>query len=138
MTKIVKEFELQRKTGKNSSLAKGNEMISANDRLNPIVKSKITKHLRELAYQMSEPLAEPFSPDKPCKVDVIVFAPTRRRMDAPNWYPTVKALIDGMTDADILTDDNNHIIKKMSFAYGGLSGTKKYKLKIIITELEKK
>lgn len=138
MTKIIKEFELQRRTGKNSSLAKGNEMISANDRLHPIVKSKITKHLRELAYNMSEALEEPFSPENPCKVDVVVFAPTRRRMDAPNWYPTVKALIDGMTDANILTDDNNKIIKKTTFTYGGLSGSKKYKLKIILTGLEKK
>lgn len=138
MTKLIKEFELQRKSGKNSSLAKGNEMISANDRMHPIVKSQITRHLRDLAYNMSEALDPPFSPEKPCKVDVIVFAPTNRRMDAPNWYPTVKALIDGMTDANILTDDNNTIIKKMSFAYGGLSGSKKYKLKIIFTELEKK
>lgn len=32
--------------------------------------------------------------------------PTNRRRDPGNWYPTVKACIDGLVDAGILRDDN--------------------------------
>lgn len=59
-----------------------------------------------------------YSSDKPCKVLVTVYAPTRRRLDPPNLYPTVKALIDGLTDANLWPDDNHEVIKMMSFQYG--------------------
>lgn len=55
-------------------------------------------------------------------VRVTVCAPTRRRMDPPNFYPTVKALIDGLTDAGWWEDDNFSQLLEMSFRYGGLSG----------------
>ena len=72
-----------------------------------------------------------YSPDKPCKVLVTVYAPTRRRLDPPNLYPTVKALIDGLTDANLWPDDNHEVIKMMSFQYGGLSG-ESGKFKIVL------
>ena len=31
----------------------------------------------------------------------------RRRRDVPNFYPTVKALIDGLVDAKVLDDDSS-------------------------------
>lgn len=31
----------------------------------------------------------------------------RRLRDAPNYYPTIKAAIDGLVVADVLDDDNN-------------------------------
>lgn len=126
------EFILKRKSG-NASLKKGNEMISSNDRYHPVVKSQITKHLRALSAEKSKGLVTtPFSPENPCTVLITVYAPTKRRMDSPNWYPTVKALLDGMTDANVWTDDDNRVIKLVSFRYGGLSGDKKYKLVITI------
>ena len=36
-----------------------------------------------------------------------------------------QALLDGLTDAEIWTDDNFNIIKRVSFEHGGLSGTQK-------------
>lgn len=39
------------------------------------------------------------------------------RYDPPNYWPTVKALIDGMTDAGLWPDDNGHIIPRTSFDY---------------------
>ena len=53
-------------------------------------------------------------------------------MDPPNLYPTVKALLDGFTDSGLWTDDNYQIIQKLSFVYGGLSNSKKYKLEILV------
>lgn len=66
-----------------------------------------------------------------------MYSPTRSRLDPPNLYPTVKAIIDGMTDAGIWIDDNHKVIKKMSFADGGLSNEKgHYKLVLDVKEVK--
>ena len=46
-------------------------------------------------------------------------------MDPPNWNPTVKALLDGLTDAGQWTDDNKQVILEVSYRYGGLTKTPK-------------
>ena len=46
--KQVFTFELQRKSG-NKGIKGGNQMISTNDRMHPMVKSQISRYLRELA-----------------------------------------------------------------------------------------
>lgn len=117
-------------------------MISANDRLHYQQKGKITRFLRELAkYEGQNTLKDwyglPFSKDKPCKVRVVIFPPKNYSYDPPNWSPTSKALLDGLTDAEFWTDDNYNIIKEVSFSHGGKSGTEKYKIKLEITEIEK-
>ena len=77
----------------------------------------------------------PYTEDKPCEVRVIVYAPTKRKYDPPNWSPTTKALLDGLTDAEIWTDDNINIIKRVSFEHGGLSGNKNYRIELNIHEV---
>lgn len=112
------------------------EMISSNDRLHFRKQANITKFLRQLAKLKASGSSVSYSPKKPCKVSVAVFSPTRRRLDPPNFYPTIKAILDGFTDAGIWTDDNHEIIKSLSFEYGGLSGIKSmYKLVIEIEEV---
>lgn len=64
-------------------------------------------------------------------INVTVCPPTRRRLDPPNLYPTVKALIDGLTDACWWSDDDFTHLLYTSFRYGGLSG-EKGKWKIIL------
>lgn len=128
---IILTFELSRK-----------QMISANDRLHFQQKAKITRFLRELAkYEGQNTLKDwyglPFAKEKPCKVRVVIFSPTLRKYDPPNWSPTTKALLDGLTDAEFWTDDNYNIIKEVSFLHGGKSGTQNYKIKLEITETEK-
>ena len=50
---------------------------------------------------------------------------------------TVKALVDGMTDAGLWVDDNHEIIKYMTFEFGGLSQIKdKYKIEIEVEETD--
>nr|DAJ84055.1 MAG TPA: Endodeoxyribonuclease RusA [Caudoviricetes sp.] len=127
---IILEFELNRK-----------QMISANDRLHFQKKAKLTHFLRELAkYKGSDVLRDyfrlPFSEEKPCNVRVITFSPTARIYDPPNWSPTSKALLDGLTDAGCWIDDNYNIIKETSFSHGGKSGTKNYKIKLEIVEVK--
>jgi hypothetical protein len=41
----------------------------------------------------------------------LVFPKGRRRRDPANWYPTVKACVDGLIDAKVLPDDDaDHLI----------------------------
>lgn len=138
------DFVLTRKGGKNNSLANGNQIINANDRMNWRVKGLIAQFLRQLGhdkavdsyYSPDNPL---FSPEKPCTVSILVLAPTRRRFDAPNLYPTVKPLVDGMTDAGVWSDDNNHVIKSMTFATSEqLSGISAYIVSISIDNFQYK
>lgn len=133
-------FALQRKGG-NKSLKQGNEMISSNDRMHYAVEMKINKHLREIGRYVvlsEKGLTEPiYSPDKPCDVLVIVNPPSRRRIDPANFYPTVKPLIDGMTDANMWTDDNAEIVQSVKFELGEVTDDKKYHLDILIKGVEK-
>lgn len=134
------EFELSRKTGKNKSLAKGNQMINSNDRYHFILKSQLTEYLRTLACEKVREqsgtelvLGERYNEDNPCTILITICPPTNRRMDAPNFYPTVKALIDGMTDAGLWSDDNNDVILMTAFKRGETTTNKKYTVKITIT-----
>lgn len=140
-------FELDRsvskKTDRNAAKRKVcrtvNEMINSNDRRHFRATANLVTHLRTLSRTQAMSKApssgyEPFSKDKPCHIGIRICPPTKRRMDAPNWYPTVKALIDGLTDAGVFTDDNNNVITSMTFFPGNISGTKKYRIEIMIKE----
>ncbi|HEL2057735.1 TPA: hypothetical protein TY768_000903 [Streptococcus suis] len=120
------EFELHR----NTRISSVNMVLNSNDRLDPRAKAKVTRKLRDLAKYVTKATIgygfEPFSPEKPCHVLVKIFSPAKTRLDPPNLYPTVKALIDGMTDAGLWLDDNHTVIKSMTFEYAGLSNLKNY------------
>lgn len=105
------------------TLKGGNQMISTNDRLHHHTKAQLTQYLRQLAG-LETPTTQ-FSPERPCRVIINVWSPTRRTMDPPNWNPTVKALLDGLTDAGQWTDDNKQVILEVSYRYGGLTKTPK-------------
>lgn len=115
------EFTLKRKSG-NVGVNKGNELINSNDRPHYAVRSTIVKFLRELSHDtfvedhggLSDSLPM-FDIDRPCRVIISVDAPTRRKMDTPNWYPTIKALLDGLTDANLWSDDDDSIIHELIF-----------------------
>ncbi|HFR3675364.1 hypothetical protein [Streptococcus suis] len=101
-------------------------------------KAKITAYLRQIG-RLNVPKGKyvTHTKNRPCGLVVTIYAPTKRRMDPPNFYPTVKALVDGMTDAGIWTDDSHEVIKFMTFEYGGLSGLKdKYRVEIEVEEVE--
>ena len=113
------------------------EMLNANDRPHWTQKAKITAFLRHIGrLKVSECKYTAYTKKRPCGLVVTIYAPTKRRMDPPNFYPTVKALVDGMTDAGLLTDDSHEIIKYMTFEFGGLSKIKdKYRIEIEVEEI---
>ena len=119
-----------------SNTKKEKEMINSNDRLHHFAKAKKTSHLRKLGEKqaLNRKEDEQFSKDNPCNIEIVIFSPTRRRLDPPNFYPTIKAILDGFTDAKFWTDDNYEIIKSMTFKYGGLSNIKsKYRICLLYT-----
>lgn len=102
-------------------------MLNANDRPHWTQKAKITAYLRATAAKEGQRYnCTPYSKKRPCGLVVTIYAPTKRRLDPPNFYPTVKALVDGLTEAKIWTDDNDNVIKSTKFQLGGLSGKKGY------------
>lgn len=128
-------FELGRSSKGCQNLNTGNEMINSNDRLHFHTRSELTKHLRELAnlearhYVGDIPNGTTmFSKERPCYVIVHVAPPTNRRMDPPNWYPTVKALVDGLTDMRLFDDDNKSTITGFLFLDEPKTDNKKYVL----------
>ena len=120
-----------------SNTKRKKEMLNANDRPHWTQKAKITAYLRQIGrLKVSEGKYPAYTKKRPCGLVVTIYAPTKRRMDPPNFYPTVKALVDGMTDAGIWTDDYHEVIKYMVFKYGGLSGLKdKYRIEIEVKEV---
>lgn len=120
-----------------SNTKRKKEMMNANDRMNWAQKAKITTYLRQIGrLNVLKGKYTPHTKKRPCGLMVAIYAPTKRRMDPPNFYPTVKALVDGMTDAGIWTDDSHEVIKFMTFKYGGLSGLKdKYRIEIEVKEI---
>lgn len=104
---------------------------------NPLAPEEVEKELEELFPNVEKtdyeipPLHTYFT------VQTIVFPPTRRRLDPPNLYPTVKPILDGGTDAGMWPDDDFGHLLEISFRYGGLSGLKaRWKIKMIFTEVE--
>lgn len=138
MVTVAFTLARKQKKGKTVSLREGNQMLSANDRLHYHTKASVTAFLRELASFTKPPRDHtPFTSDKPCRMIVDVKPPTKRRMDAPNFYPTVKALLDGLVDAGWLTDDNNDVIKEVVFKSTELSGGKNYIIQITLEPVRK-
>ena len=132
-TSIQVAFELSRSSKGSQNLSTGNEMLNSNDRMHYHVRAELTKHLREMAnlegrhYVGDLPEGEfLYSRKNPCHIVVHIHPPTSRRMDAPNWYPTIKPLIDGLTDMRMFEDDNDDVITAYTFIKGGKTENKKY------------
>ena len=117
------------------------QLLNSNDNVNWHKAAKIKKDLRGLGareawvYLANHEPTEPFSTTKQVNVLVRVYSPTRRRIDPLNLWPTVKPLEDGMTDAGLWTDDNSEVIVHHDFSYGGLSGSKAFKIEIEVVEV---
>ncbi|HEM9634193.1 TPA: hypothetical protein U3L57_000096 [Streptococcus agalactiae] len=121
-----------------SNTKKQKEMLNANDRPHWAQKAKITAYLRHIGRLKGlEGKSIPYTNKRPCGLIITIFSPTKRRLDPPNLYPTIKALVDGLTDAGIWEDDNHEVIKYMTFEYGGLSHIKdKYRISFEIRDEE--
>lgn len=109
-----------------------------------VAKSRLKKRLKKddslSEKEIEEHMLEAFPEDALKKISTLVIPPlfhnftmavtvcppTRRRLDPPNLYPTVKALTDGLTDAGWWEDDDFEHLLEVRFRYGGLSPEKGY------------
>lgn len=94
-------------------------VLNANQPLHHRVKATRTKTLREMGELLGTATCS-LTLSK-YTVDVFVYAPSKRRIDPPNLYPTVKPIIDGLTDANLWEDDDHTHMESVTFKYGGLS-----------------
>lgn len=79
------------------------EWLNSNQRLHPQQKARRSRTWRDAAKAAAQGLP-PFA----CPVRIIahVQKPIRNRFDPGNWYPTAKACVDGIVDAQLLADDD--------------------------------
>lgn len=81
--------------------------ITSNMRLHPHAKAKRVKALRTLAKVKAQGLTGP----EPCRIIAHLGFPDKRRRDPNNWADSTKALIDGLVEAGMFSDDNHTIIQ---------------------------
>ena len=92
-----------------------NMVLNSNDRYDRHYRAKVAKKLRDLARcQESGRVFDPYTVDRPCRVIAHIYPPTKQDMDPPNVWPTVKPLIDGLTDAGVWNDDNGRVVAETS------------------------
>lgn len=83
--------------------------LSSNQRPHYMVKAKRTAWLRALGRRIT--LIEDLPSFDVVHVAAFIGFQTNGKADASNAHPTVKALIDGMTDAGVWEDDDStHVI----------------------------
>lgn len=86
-------------------MPRGQKLLNANKRTHWANQNSITQQLRRDACLMARHLKIPHLAR--ARVDGIYEPPDNRRRDAGNWYPTYKALIDGLVDAGVFDDDDH-------------------------------
>jgi len=75
-----------------------------------------------------------WSAERPCRVEVAVGMPTRRRFDPANASPAAKAVLDGFTDAGVWSDDNAKVVRSVIFTMqDDLSEPGTHRLRFLIT-----
>lgn len=110
---------------RNTKVKALNMVLNSNDRYDRHYRAKVSKKLRDMArYQESGRVFDPYTADRPCRVIAYIYPPTKQDMDPPNVWPTVKPLMDGLTDAGVWNDDNGRVVTETSFRLGGVSGKK--------------
>lgn len=81
------------------------QWLNSNHRTHWAVRSKRTKAWRKTAGLVA--LAADLGTRDHIHVTAWIHKETRRRYDAANLHPTVKACIDGCVDAGVIPDDDN-------------------------------
>lgn len=90
-------------------------MLNMNDRMHAVKRSRIVKAWREAAYfytckeRPGGPAKRALPPGR-YRVEAIIPVGGTRRRDPMNWVPTVKAVVDGMNDADLWPDDSAEFV----------------------------
>jgi crossover junction endodeoxyribonuclease RusA len=83
--------------------------LSLNYRMNTFQEAKIIKELRSLMHAEARII-----PDLgKCRVELVWWVNTHTRRDEENIVPVLKALCDGLVDAEVVVDDTREYMTKM-------------------------
>lgn len=91
-------------------------LLNANDRPNHYKRARIVKNLREIACQLARIRRIPHL--ERVEITGFVHPPDKRDRDAHNWYPTLKATIDGIRDAGVITNDTSEFLLRTDMQMG--------------------
>jgi crossover junction endodeoxyribonuclease RusA len=98
------------------ALPAGLKLINANDRIHQQARARMTKKIREAAFEAvseSPSLMDALAAAKPgplfqrAHILGIVHPGSNRRADPANLYPSFKAAVDGLVDAGLFEDDDH-------------------------------
>ncbi|MGW1679371.1 hypothetical protein [Saccharopolyspora sp. NPDC002376] len=84
--------------------------LTANQRMHHHARARITKQVRGDAAKLAR--AEQVPALGRCTVRLVWTVTNRRRRDADNVVPTLKACADGLVDAGVVTDDVPELMTK--------------------------
>lgn len=109
--------------------------ISSNARLHRMEVARRTSLLRVLGNAHARDARVPrFEQVHVC---AFIAYPTARKADPPNAWPTVKALLDGLTDAGTWDDDDStHVIATEFRRETRKSDTGTYGVRLVLTDQE--
>ncbi|GAA2182454.1 hypothetical protein GCM10009785_21820 [Brooklawnia cerclae] len=83
--------------------------LSSNQRIHWATRARRTATLRQLAWAQAK--AQRIRPaDGRVRITATIHSKTGGRFDPANAYPTIKALVDGLTDAGVLVDDSSRYV----------------------------
>lgn len=83
--------------------------LTLNQRMHWAVKARLTKEVRLIAKVKARGI-----PDlERCSVELVWYVTDKRRRDADNPVLTLKALCDGLVDAEIVPDDTPEYMTKL-------------------------
>lgn len=99
-----------------------NEWISSNSRLHWANKARRTKALRQRAFFLARKAH--LRVETPVLVVAEIGYPRGGRADQSNAAPTVKACLDGLTDAGVWPDDDSEHVVGPHFTRGPTTATK--------------
>lgn len=87
-------------------LAPPADFINANQRLHHHARAKLTRAWRTAT---AATIDRGWFPDhyRHAHITVAIRFPTNHRRDVGNYYPTAKAIVDGLVDAGVLADDSD-------------------------------
>lgn len=83
--------------------------LNLNQRMHWAEKSRLTKDLRRLAMVKARFLPEM----ERCSVELVWYVNTKHRRDVDNPVLTLKALCDGLVDAEVVPDDTPEYMTKL-------------------------
>lgn len=82
--------------------------LSLNYRMHRMQAANLTKEIRGLMHAKARHLPEM----ERCRVELVWYVNTRTRRDDENPVPTLKALCDGLVDAEVVPDDTHEYMVK--------------------------